>query len=163
MAITPRRIDTGYQDTVYNFIKREEALVRRVYSDQLGIPTLGVGYALIIRAPAGSPTPFILRPTLQADLAAIGETLGPADESLLNTLLNNLNSGNGADNIGLVPMATQFVNYEEPASTSATLNVFEDIGVLSDAQSRQLFDISIDRARTQLRNQFGVRAVSWSR
>ncbi len=143
MAITQHPIDTAYQDTVYKFVWSQEALVRRVYSDSLGIPTLGIGYALIIRVRPGE---YELRKSLTSDLAAIGVTLTDTDRNLLQTLLRNLNEGKGAANktdvlMGVIGNDVNGFPVEDPI-TSFTFNVF-DFPVLNDLQVRQLYDVSM--------------------
>lgn len=46
MALNPHpQNDSGTQ--TYNLLRRFETMVRRVYNDGVGVPTLGVGTALI--------------------------------------------------------------------------------------------------------------------
>ncbi len=143
MAITKHPIDIVYQDTVYKFVWSQEALVRRVYSDSLGIPTLGIGYALIIKGRTGR---YELRESLVADLARIGVTLSPADRDLLGTLLENLNNKRIADNKSAVPMAIIGANSDgfliEDLLTSDELDKFS-FTLPTEPQIRQLYDISM--------------------
>jgi Ca2+-binding RTX toxin-like protein len=156
MSLTPHRIETGYEDDVFAFIRREEGLVRRVYSDSLGVPTLGVGYALIIKINGE----WRLRPTLDADLLSLGITLTVDDRASLETLRRNLNANNGATNKTLVPEPILSYNgtgpypyQEEQAPNSPPLNTF-DFNVLTDDQVRLLYDISVTRARDEMLGRF---------
>ena len=78
MTIVPHPVQGSYDDLLFDTIAESEGFVPRVYSDHRGIPTLGLGYALLVDAP-GWPE----RENLQADLAAIDVTLSEADKALL--------------------------------------------------------------------------------
>jgi hypothetical protein len=138
MTIIKHAINSDYENNVYDYIKYEELLVRRVYSDQRGIPTLGVGYALFETIRPGSDT-FRAKLSLVDDLAEIGITLTDADLRLLDRLLNNINIGQGATNLQSVSNVDiqHLDGREEPADTSIALNQFS-FGILSNQQIRGL-------------------------
>lgn len=81
--ITPSPTTQPLFQFVWNFLQVTEAVIPRVYSDSLGIPTLGVGYALIVPGPKG----WIIVPTLKADLSNAGINLSPADLAQLTGTL----------------------------------------------------------------------------
>jgi GH24 family phage-related lysozyme (muramidase) len=66
--ITPHSISGSFNEYLYNFVRPFEAFRQRVYSDPRGIPTLGVGYALVIYSDVLGR--WELRDTLQSDLRA---------------------------------------------------------------------------------------------
>ena len=78
LSITPTPLTGSFSDFTYNFILRSESLIRRIYTDGRGVPTLGVGYALVINV-GGI---WQLRDTLTADLASIGIGLTPTDQQI---------------------------------------------------------------------------------
>ena len=100
MSIAPHAISGDFNQAVFDFLKARERFVPRVYSDSKGIPTLGVGYALIVEQGGV----FRLRSTLSADLALAGVTVTQADIDLLNNKIAvALNAGNVSLAKSLVP------------------------------------------------------------
>ena len=57
MNITPTPITTNgfsnFNEALYQFLKPLEGDIPFVYADQRGIPTLGIGYALIVKGKDG--------------------------------------------------------------------------------------------------------------
>lgn len=88
MAIVPHPVQGSYDDMLFDTIAESEGFVPRVYSDHRGIPTLGLGYALLVDAP-GWPA----RQGLDTDLSAIGVTLNEADKALLKSIGQLLSQG----------------------------------------------------------------------
>lgn len=140
-TINPHPIAENFNDASYSFLTSLEAFVPRVYSDPDGIPTLGVGYALIEEttdplvpfrtrgASVGQPGDFT---ALNAELSSIGVTLSPADQTLLRDVLRHLTEGDPAAAKQKIPMF-------QAGENSATQNRFS-FGLISDGQSRTLFD-----------------------
>ncbi len=86
-TIKPSPIGQPLFEFMWNFLQVTEAVIPRVYSDSLGIPTLGVGYALII--PSGNR--YILRPGLVPQLESIKINLTQPDINVLNRVAQLLN------------------------------------------------------------------------
>lgn len=61
MPINIHPISGDFNETVYQFLPKQEGFAPRIYSDSKGIPTLGVGYALAVKTSGGS---FLRRSTL---------------------------------------------------------------------------------------------------
>jgi len=78
VAIVPRQVDGAFTEAVFDFLASHDGFVARVYSDSQGIPTLGIGYAMLANTPGWPP-----RETLESDLEAIGITLTVQDRQLL--------------------------------------------------------------------------------
>jgi len=70
MTLSPRP-SADFQTEAFNFIKGNEAVSIQVYGDTRGVPTLGYGYALVVRGANG----WALKDTLDADLQQINITL----------------------------------------------------------------------------------------
>jgi hypothetical protein len=132
LTITPTPVTGSFSDFTYNFILRSESLIRRIYTDGHGVPTLGVGYALATRNAQGI---WQLRGTLTADLATIGITLTPADLQRLNAAVSALNAGNVAAAMALIPPYRAGEN-------SAARNLFS-FPLISDPDGRTLFNTVI--------------------
>ncbi len=98
MAIVPHPVPGSYDDFLFDTIAESEGFAPRVYSDHRGIPTLGLGYALLVDA-AGWPR----RKGLDADLSAIGVTLNAMDSSLLQSVSDHLTRGEVDEAKSLVP------------------------------------------------------------
>ena len=99
MSIMPRPVAGSYDATLFEFMKRGEGDVRRVYTDHRGIPTLGLGYALVVE---GGGT-WHLRDGLEDDLAAIGIALSGDDRRLLDDATASLNDGDDERVKELIP------------------------------------------------------------
>lgn len=97
MAIVPRPVQGSYDNALFDFILGSEGFVPRVYSDHRGIPTLGLGYALLVDA-AGWPR----RDGLREDFAAIGVIFSEQDETLLDAVSRALALGRTGEAINLV-------------------------------------------------------------
>jgi Ca2+-binding RTX toxin-like protein len=121
MTITATPVAGNYSDVLYSFISSEEARILQVYSDPIGIPTLGVGYALAVKI--GSV--WQRKSTLTPDLASIGVTLNPSDDNYLDDAILALNGQPGGQN-----------QISGPGGT----NVFSF--TINDSQARSLFDNS---------------------
>ena len=126
MAIIPHPVRGSYDDFLFETIAESEGFVPRVYSDHRGIPTLGLGYALLVDAPGWPP-----RAGLDADLAAVGITLTEADRALLTSVAGQLSRG-------AVSAAKESVPAWLPGEVSAARNVFGFL--ISRAQGKDLFE-----------------------
>ncbi len=165
MAIRMREY-TLFDDRLFNFVQREEATVRRIYSDPLGIPTLGVGFALIVRASDGSYKYRYATDDDAGNHSFLGDTLSfqginlSADDwLLLDQVLADLNSGQPEVAKLRIPTATQFETNanggpEEPALVSNDLNRFS-IGLLDDTKVRSLYDTAMNETKETVRTKLG--------
>ncbi|NIA70945.1 lysozyme [Pelagibius litoralis] len=126
MAIVPQIVQGSYDAALFDFIAKSEGFVARVYSDHRGIPTLGLGYALLVDAP-GWPK----RQGLGDDLSAIGVTLSEADEALLDSLSRALAGG-------AVDEAKALVAPWKPGEDPAAGNAFSFL--ITREQGRALFE-----------------------
>lgn len=125
MAIVPRPVQGPYDKALFDFIVESEGFVPRIYSDHRGIPTLGLGYALLVDA-AGWPR----RSGLRDDLSAIGVTLNQQDEALLDSLSRALARGAANEAIDLVAPW-------RPGEAPAARNAFSFL--IDSEQARELF------------------------
>jgi len=145
MPINIHPISGDFNETVYQFLRKQEGFAPRIYSDSKGIPTLGVGYALAVKGSNGS---FAVRSTLPSDLALMGVTLTAADAQLLDAAIAALNSENMTRAKTLIPVFKQGEN-------SAQVNKFSFL-LSSPDQFRPLFDRALDEATITLRSKIGV-------
>lgn len=125
MAIVPRPVQGSYDKALFQFILGSEGFVPRIYSDHRGIPTLGLGYALLVDA-AGWPR----RESLKDDFAAIGVTFSDQDETLLNSVSRSLAHGKTEEAIDLVAPW-------QPGEASAARNAFSFL--IDKEQAQVLF------------------------
>ncbi len=125
MAIVPRPVEGGFEDAPFDFIAASEGFVPRVYSDHRGIPTLGLGYAILVNTPGWPP-----RDSLDRDLAAIGVRLTAKDRSRLTSVGQELSRNNPDRAKDLVVPWT-------PGEDSAALNNFSFM--ITRDQAKALF------------------------
>jgi len=147
-TISPHAIAGDFNQAVFDFLKMQETFVPRVYSDSKGIPTLGVGYALIVEQDGV----FQRRDTLSTDLALAGTTLTKADNDLLADIEDALNAGN-------VTRAKSLVPPFRVGENSAAQNRFS-FPLITEAQFQPLFTQLIDEATTTLRSRIGQEVFS---
>jgi Ca2+-binding RTX toxin-like protein/GH24 family phage-related lysozyme (muramidase) len=154
-TITPTPLPVSLGEFMWNFLKVEEAVIPRVYSDSVGVPTLGVGYALIIPL-AGK---WRINPNLKADLGSIGITLSPDDYNLLGQVQDLLNQkAHTTDKTEQAALLNQiqalipppYTSVENIALTGETqkgqiwstvFNPFQDIPLIDNTQARVLLDV----------------------
>ena len=131
---TPLSGDFNHQ--LYEFLKTPgiEGFVDHVYTDTKGIPTVGVGYALIV----GSPGHYSLKSTYQSDLSGI---LSQSQISTLGKYLNQaliaLNSGSGTTtNNPFINSKSNFLGW-----------TLSDVVAPGDtkSQAEQFFDKTVNR------------------
>ena len=127
MAIVPRAVDGRFEDELFDFIAASEGFVPRIYSDHRGIPTLGLGYAILVNTPGWPP-----RDSLDGDLASIGVTLTAADRSRLTDVGEALSGNDPAQAKGLVAPWTA-------GEDSAAKNSFSFL--ISRDQAKALFQL----------------------
>ena len=143
MTIDPHPIAGDFNGALYSFLKPLEGFIQKIYTDSVGIPTLGLGYALAERAgKINGIQQYKLIKTLPADLAAMGVTLTQKDLKLLQDEINVLNSGNLTAAQQLIPPASNPTN---PFSFTLT----------GEAQFFPLFNILVDRATKTVQSAIG--------
>ncbi|MEQ8354034.1 MAG: hypothetical protein RH942_00740 [Kiloniellaceae bacterium] len=143
MAIVPRPVEGRFDDVLFDFIAASEGFVPRIYCDHRGIPTLGLGYALLVNTPGWPP-----RDSLESDLAAIGVALTAADRQRL-TAVGRALSGNDSD------QAKTLVAAWLPGEDSAASNSFSFL--ITRAQARSLFAMVRPDYEAVIRQKLGDR------
>jgi|SRR5690606_13726586 hypothetical protein len=103
MSLTPRH-EGNFDDELFDFVRRHEAVVRRIYTDSRGIPTLGIGFALIIFDNAAGAWEFrggsrdaLLNELRAAGVIAAHQEFTADDDVRLNAVLDILNNGTLTD------------------------------------------------------------------
>jgi GH24 family phage-related lysozyme (muramidase) len=143
------QIAGNFNDAAWTLLAKSEANVSRVYSDNVGIPTLGVGYALILPPAKGSKAYTIRGASSQSpnDFTAlnnelsnsIGQTLTQAQQDTLSAVLFYLNEGNHADAVAYSQSIFPTATGSESAAQSSQVDTFGL--VLADGLARKLFDL----------------------
>jgi GH24 family phage-related lysozyme (muramidase) len=123
----------SFDTAAYDFIKKLEGFHQEAYLDSLKVPTIGVGYALIVKGPTGYASRDPMQ--LQADFAGIHEFTQP-ELDLLGSIANDLNAGN------TVQAEADFNN-----RAPGILDFLLDADPYTDA--KQLYDAIINREVTQ--------------
>ncbi|NEQ38756.1 MAG: beta-propeller fold lactonase family protein [Okeania sp. SIO3I5] len=131
-----------FEDSIYEKIKKHEKFVPRIYTDHIGIPTLGVGYAIFVTSDGKK---YEKKDTLTNDLKEIGVTLTDKDKKLLDKVLNYLNNGQVAKAQGLIP------EYKI-GEKSDVKNKFSF--EIKDNQGFTLFQTSLNRALRSVKTRF---------
>jgi len=147
MAITPHPFAIqgaqNFNDGLYNFLAKVEKDVHFVYSDQKGIPTLGIGYALVVY----DGKTWVLRKDYQTQLRDSGVSLSPlqlADlETKLTQAMNTLNNIPGFTN----PFKLYSENYN-PLGWE-----------INSTQSRQLFEKVVPQYEKRVKDWLGNDAL----
>ncbi len=137
MSITPRSSYRDRSDGVFDFLSRIEQAARQfngeIHNDGIGVPTLGYGYALVVK---DARDIWVVKGTLNADLQPLGTVFSKPQSDTLNAIVANLNSNN--------------------AQTASALNgpliasLATGIAAIDESQGRQLFNIEESRAFTNL-------------
>ncbi len=167
-------LQNDFANETYKMILWEEVLVRRVYNDGIGVPTLGVGLALIVRTRTG----WQIRPDLDPILQQAGITLTANDKRILGNVRDLLN-GSLPDKqqqiAGIIPgPQISAATHEEPLTTSQAVisglaleNQFSFGMITGDTtsltgQARQLYDAvmngvpgQVDALTQQVQNLLG--------
>ena len=91
-----RLVSGDYNAALRAFIIGGEGMVNHTYADSVGVPTIGYGYALLLRDASGT---YAISSTLDKDFKGI-HTFSAAEKTLLGKIANDLNAGGAkADNI----------------------------------------------------------------
>ena len=149
MSINPTSV-INVKDSLFDFLKTPgiEAFVPRVYSDSEGIPTLGVGYALVIDS--WGPGGWGIRDKLGTELQSIGITLSTADKAMLKKAADKLNHD---------PCATNPIPTWHAGENSANLNVMS-FGLITSEQGRALSDQIISTYEGRVKKAIGQTAFN---
>lgn len=142
MAITPHPltiIAQNFNDALHKFLAKVEGDIPFVYSDSKGIPTLGIGYALVVKGTNGI---WQLRAGYPTELSAAGISLTPAQLlDLSEKLTQAMNALNG----------TGATNPFSPAASNAN-----PLGwTIDSTQSKNLFNYVVPEYETRVRNWLG--------
>ncbi len=151
MSLRPHYV-TGFEDLLLDFIEGHEASIRRVYSDSIGIPTLGIGFALFDKLTDGSyQYRYGSLAELEKKLSTVGIVLTPDDRTLLSNVFSDLNQG-------LVDMAKSRVPVYVAGEDSQAKNVFSFYlgGTQGDTSIRGLYEISMGETKDYLRSRLGT-------
>src|SRR5688572_22861420 len=89
MSFTPR-LSGNFQEQALQFIRAGEGPGPYLYGDPIGVPTIGYGYALVVKDTKGI---WALKSTLVSDLSAIGIALTAAQQNILSDIASALNNG----------------------------------------------------------------------
>jgi GH24 family phage-related lysozyme (muramidase) len=142
VAIVPRPVEGDYDEVLFDFIVASEGDVPRVYSDHRGIPTLGLGYAMLVDQSGWPP-----RESLDADLAAIGIVLAPADRARLAAVGQALSRND-------ITAAKDLVSPWTPGEDAAARNNFSFL--ITRDQSKALFALLRPDYEAVLRQRLGT-------
>ncbi len=131
MSITPRPLD-DYSQRLYETIKQFEGFRSKVYSCTSGVPTVGVGYALLEKG----TTKWQVRGNLANELSEAGVGVTDQDVTRLDSIATALNQ----NNISRARSLTQSANFSF---------------TVSEAQARTLFDNTIAAYEAMVRLKLG--------
>jgi len=81
--------DNNFNVDAINFIKVTEGWSPSVYSDSVGVPTIGIGYALLTKESNGN---YIVKSTLQSNFNGV-HVFTPGENVLLQKVASDLNNG----------------------------------------------------------------------
>jgi hypothetical protein len=132
--MNPRHLD-DYQSVLYQFMDKEESLVKNVYACSQHVPTIGIGYALADKSTTG----FKPRVGLDEDLAKIGKSLTTSDRVWLNKICEMLNNGT-------IKQAIIGDTFKEPFDLTIT-----------NEQGNKLFLICVPKYDAVLRQRLGIK------
>ena len=147
MAITPNPV-TNFSGALYQFLYQVEGDVPFVYNDSKGIPTLGVGYALVT---GGNPPPntWQVRNGYQTVLANAGISLTATQTTTLN---DDLSDAAKALNNEIDPLTNKpYVNPFSPALSNT--NILD--WTITTPQAESLFNTIISGYETQVQTWLG--------
>ena len=134
----PHVIAGDFNAALYSFLRQREDFVPRVYLDGKNIPTLGIGYALVVKDPDGV---YVRRSNqeLTAKFDAMGITLTGNDIAMLDAAATALNSGT-------VPSGIAHWNSQNPDPTNTPFS----FGTITETQFQPLFNLLVDDATAAL-------------
>ena len=108
LSLVPRSTTGDFKEAKYQFIAGGEGEVYRIYSDSVGIPTLGAGYALARRTPVG----IVLekRATIEGYIsAALANSRFEVPFKFTDAEWARLESAVELANLGLVSLAQSYI------------------------------------------------------
>lgn len=164
--ITPASV-ANYNDELKRNIIKYEGDVRRIYVDNIGIPTMGIGFALFTRSvdPITHVETFSYRvgslTALDTELTSLGINLNESDGLSLDWVLGILNDGYFDLNTKKWVVDLDGIHQEILAAASNEINVVIDNSrnsfsfSLTDGNVSDLFSISVNEAQTQLISKIG--------
>lgn len=84
------RIDSSFYGNARQVVIGSEGFRADIYADSVSIPTIGYGYALIVKGTGG----YARNEKLKTDFAAIGISFSQTQLDLLDAIMGDLNAGN---------------------------------------------------------------------
>ncbi|MEW5949278.1 MAG: hypothetical protein AB1711_07675 [Thermodesulfobacteriota bacterium] len=91
MSIIPGTLtEEDFDAQLFQFISEREGPRKKVYADSKGIPTIGIGYALVVNINGE----WQVRTTLETDLAGVEVTIQESDKAQLSIVAEALTAGN---------------------------------------------------------------------
>lgn len=138
----------------YEDFKKEEGAVSRVYTDSKGIPTVGIGYALLVR----NRGVFSERPGWVPDMKAAGVAVTEAQVTAAHEMLTEIRdilNGGGSD---AVARAQAVINPWQAGEDSAAHNSI-GLPLLDETQMETLFNRVVVSYRDILAGKIGESLV----
>ncbi|MBI4989786.1 MAG: hypothetical protein HZC23_13310, partial [Rhodocyclales bacterium] len=131
------RINGDFYGNARSVIKGSEGFRGDIYSDTVSIPTIGYGYALIVRQRKSNGTMnYVVADYVQNEFASIGIAPTPAQMNLLRDIAIDLTNGNTA------------------AARTKTATLDAQIRDIDQAEASTLFNRSLDRALADVKRGF---------
>lgn len=127
-----------FQNDAFQFIRGGEGFRPGVYADPVSVPTVGYGYALVIK---DSNDVWSIKSSLAVDLAAIGITLTTTQSETLDSIVQALNAGN----------TTLAKNLSDGLGDQVGTG---DIRLITAPEGRTLFDLELQRALDAIQERF---------
>ena len=137
----------AFLDACFKLLAGFEGKIPRIYSDHVGIPTLGVGYALLIKS-GGSMT---MRPNWRPELEESGIEI---DASCYAVLRGQLSAAVGLLNASNIQAAKSIFLEWQPGEDAAAQNS-APLSLLSDTQMQALFEKTLPHYESLLKRRLG--------
>ena len=119
-------IDSDFYGNARRLIRGSEGFKSYIYPDTAKIPTIGYGYAMLIKNKKTGK--YEVNGNLQADFSAIGLTLTAANLTLLGSIAKNLSDG------------------DKTAAATKIATLDAQIRDISATEAQTLFNFTFDRA-----------------
>ncbi|MBM3254638.1 MAG: lysozyme, partial [Candidatus Omnitrophica bacterium] len=132
MSIIPRPA-SNFNNDLYALIKQSEGFEKKVYSDTEGVPTIGIGYALLEKIQGE----WRVRGYIDEQLQSAGINIQQSDRQTLQSVADALNSNNVAQARSLIQSSTF------------------SFSLSNETQGRQLFDYIIPNYKAEVRQKIG--------
>ena len=144
----PHIIAGDFNAALFSFIKSQEGFVPRIYLDGKNVPTLGIGYALVVRNEATRVYALRQPPELTQQMGALGITLGD-DPQRIDDDMDILRAAVAALNGTPVPAGVPTIAHWNAGSPDPNNTPFS-YGTITEPQFQPLFNLLVDAATTTL-------------